>query len=232
MSPDTDISVTALSIAVVALVIAVGQITQQYFATAEGFRRCQRPVMGDWARKTRSKFRASELRYQTIFYTPHITFVDPLDLFGEDTTTNNKMHLIGCDGLLEYDKSLSQKLRFWFRADKPGETVSTSFRASWLTLLEHVSTYQKEVSERLESFLPQKSHSDGCAKDLECGAPESHNVAGRVKSCQDWCNLIQDVLSHAPSSREDWRTLIQNVEPTALSLPAAKVIEYTWDFMP
>ena len=76
MSQDTDISATALAIALVALVIAIGQILQQYWSTADGARRCQPSVIGLWARETNWHFRWSELRYEVLFKTPHIVIPD------------------------------------------------------------------------------------------------------------------------------------------------------------
>ncbi|KAG9241993.1 hypothetical protein BJ878DRAFT_195333 [Calycina marina] len=38
-----------------------GQLLQQCFATADGYRRCQRSVMGEWSSKTRLRWRWREL---------------------------------------------------------------------------------------------------------------------------------------------------------------------------
>jgi hypothetical protein len=67
MSEQLDLSVTALVISLAALVIALGQILQQYFATAEGYRRCREDVMGDWSKLTRAPFDYKGLRFETRF---------------------------------------------------------------------------------------------------------------------------------------------------------------------
>lgn len=72
MSSDNDISATALAIALVALVVAVGQLLQQYYATAEGARRCQSSVVGLWYKETRWRFRWKELRFEILFKSPHV----------------------------------------------------------------------------------------------------------------------------------------------------------------
>jgi hypothetical protein len=46
-STDTNRAASALAIALVALLTALGQLLQQYFATAEGYRRGQGSVMGE-----------------------------------------------------------------------------------------------------------------------------------------------------------------------------------------
>lgn len=71
-SIDTNLAVTALAIALVALFVALGQLLQQYFATADGYRRCQRSVMGHWASKTRLRWRWREFRFETLYTTPEI----------------------------------------------------------------------------------------------------------------------------------------------------------------
>jgi hypothetical protein len=72
---DTNLSASALSIALVALVIALGQLLQQYFATADGYRRCQKSVMGEYARMTRLRWRWREFRFETLYTTPEIFLV-------------------------------------------------------------------------------------------------------------------------------------------------------------
>jgi hypothetical protein len=66
------LSVVALVVALVALVTTIGQVLQQYFATADGYRRCQSSVIGPWAKRTRLRWRWSEFRFETLFTTPHI----------------------------------------------------------------------------------------------------------------------------------------------------------------
>lgn len=74
-SGDT-LSIAALAVALVALIVALGQILGQYFATAEGYRRCQPSVMGPWARKTRMQWRWSQFRFETFFTTPELVLRD------------------------------------------------------------------------------------------------------------------------------------------------------------
>jgi hypothetical protein len=53
---DTNIAAAALAISLVAFVTALGQLFQQYLATADGYRRCQSSVMGGWAKRTRLRW--------------------------------------------------------------------------------------------------------------------------------------------------------------------------------
>jgi hypothetical protein len=68
------VALTALVVSLIALFTTVGQLLQQYFATADGFRRCQPSVMGLWARRTRLRFRWREFRFETVFVIPRITY--------------------------------------------------------------------------------------------------------------------------------------------------------------
>lgn len=69
---DTNLAAAALAIALVALIIALGQLLQQYFAAADGYRRCQKSVMGEYASKTRLHWRWREFRFETLYSTPEI----------------------------------------------------------------------------------------------------------------------------------------------------------------
>jgi hypothetical protein len=46
MSGTDNIAITALVVSLIALVTTVGQLLQQYFVTADGYRRCQSSVIG------------------------------------------------------------------------------------------------------------------------------------------------------------------------------------------
>ena len=72
MSTDSTVSVVALTVALVALIVTLGQLLGQYFATADGYRRCQPPVMGPWAKHTRLRYRWSQFRFETLFTIPEI----------------------------------------------------------------------------------------------------------------------------------------------------------------
>lgn len=72
MSSADNLAVTALVISIVALLVALGQLLQQYFATADGYRRCQASVMGRWSERTRLRWRWRQFRFETLYTTPEI----------------------------------------------------------------------------------------------------------------------------------------------------------------
>lgn len=73
---EINIVAAALTIALVAFVTAFGQLLQQYFATADGYRRWQRSVMGKWATKTRLRWRWREFRFETLYTTPEFLMTE------------------------------------------------------------------------------------------------------------------------------------------------------------
>lgn len=68
------VSLIALFVSLVALVTTLGQLLQQYLATADGYRRCQPSVMGLWAKRTKLRWRWREFRFETVFSIPRITY--------------------------------------------------------------------------------------------------------------------------------------------------------------
>jgi len=67
------IALTALIISLVALLATTGQLLQQYFATADGYRQCLPSVMGQWGKMTKLRWRWREFRFETIFYVPYLS---------------------------------------------------------------------------------------------------------------------------------------------------------------
>ena len=68
------VALVALIISLIALVIATGQLLQQYFGTADGYRRCQESVMSPrWAAMTKLHFRWREFRFETRYCVPDIS---------------------------------------------------------------------------------------------------------------------------------------------------------------
>lgn len=101
---DNDISYAALAIALAALVIALGQLLTQIFATAEGYRRCQASVMGGWAKKTRRRFRWAEFRFETLYSIPRFGLTNHRTEYVKVLSTKDYNYTRGAiplDGTLE-----------------------------------------------------------------------------------------------------------------------------------
>lgn len=198
------IAAAALAISSLALFVAIGQITQQYISTAEGYRRCQSPVMGAWAQGTRKRFIPREVRFQTIYQSPHLSLELP-------TALPEAKYFVGSDELpsepryLEYRKS--HKWRFLF--DRRHDSSPPSLRASWLVLLEQLRLYQGAVYGSLTS------------QKLGLG-----NEKGKV-------DVELRVWDLSSSNLNAWFTALKtDSQSEGMTLPAAEVTEFAWDFMP
>ncbi|KUJ22651.1 uncharacterized protein LY89DRAFT_306881 [Mollisia scopiformis] len=173
---DTNLAAAALAISLVALVAAVGQLLQQYFATADGYRRCHRSVMGDYGRKTRLHFRWRELRFETLYTTPEIFLVgngapsrvgQVLLTDSKDSREKSLVHDDGVqhDELLQGDGTDYQKIHPYSNhliEATPKKPRSTNKRkkiyrgemASWVPLLNPI--HQKSG----ESLTPEEKFRD------------------------------------------------------------------------
>ncbi|TVY40278.1 hypothetical protein LSUB1_G003117 [Lachnellula subtilissima] len=125
----------ALIVSLVALLTTVIQVLQQYFSSAEGYRRCANSVMGLWAKGTHRKLVAREFRFEVIFETP-VIFVAPPDNQKGPIPGRDIYYVDGTDKSytntkvlkpLQQDQADQQAVRQVHTADDE--------RASWLTLL-------------------------------------------------------------------------------------------------
>lgn len=72
MALTDNVSITALVISLIALFIALLQLSQSLLGTAEGYRRCAESVLGAWHSLRHRHWRWSEFRFETQYVTPQI----------------------------------------------------------------------------------------------------------------------------------------------------------------
>ena len=137
---DTNIAATTLAIALIAFFIALGQLLQQYFATADGHRRCQRSVMGGWAKMTRLRWRWREFRFETLYTTPEIILRSP-SMFGVFGVFRALGKFIVLDG--------SQKSREASLLETPLPRTNRYESVCWLLLLNALHDSAKNISSLL-----------------------------------------------------------------------------------
>jgi hypothetical protein len=118
------VALSGLIIALVALVISLFQLLQQLFATADGYRNCQPPIIGPWAKLTKRQLIPSQIRVRTVYWVPYITVgkCDHEEIFcitGSDDS-RRKTH---CPKLNEGK---------WVSKNAAGEMVS------WISLLDQL----------------------------------------------------------------------------------------------
>ncbi|KAG9232073.1 hypothetical protein BJ875DRAFT_96297 [Amylocarpus encephaloides] len=134
----------ALIVSLVALLTTVLQVLQQYFSSAEGYRRCAPSVMGAWASGTHRKLVSREFRVEVVFETPVILVAPPSNERGP--IPGRKIHYI--DGT---DKSYknTRVLRLDEQDNQTKHRVARVHtaddeRASWVTLLQSLQTAEED----------------------------------------------------------------------------------------
>ncbi|RDW64816.1 hypothetical protein BP6252_10467 [Coleophoma cylindrospora] len=140
------LTLVALVVSLVALLTTVLQVLQQYFSSADGYRRCAESVMGKWAEGTHRKLRAFEFRVEVVFETPVIFVAPPSNDKGP--IPGRPIHYIdGTDLSYENTRVLrkSEQTEVDLQTAKQVHTADDE-RASWLTLLSTLQ--QKELESR------------------------------------------------------------------------------------
>jgi hypothetical protein len=169
----------ALIISVIALISTTLQILQQYFSTADGYRRCTESVMGLWAIGTHRKLRSSEFRFEVVFETPVLFLAPPTNRRGP--INGRKIYYI--DGSAEsYKETRVLPPKEQERADvAAANRVQTADdeRASWVTLL---STLQREEAESRKWDLEMRNKAPPHADTRCLPKPPTYMLAVGLQS--------------------------------------------------
>ncbi|KAK6595192.1 modin [Botrytis cinerea] len=137
----------ALIVAVIALLTTCLQVAQQYFSSAEGYRRCAESVMGLWSGGTHRQLRIREFRVEVVFEVPVIFVAPPSNQRGP--IMNRPIHYI--DGTPESYKNTKVRQPD-DQKKKDRETIqrihtADDERASWVTLLSSLQTEELKSRE-------------------------------------------------------------------------------------
>lgn len=138
------LGLTALLVSLVALVSTILQVLQQYFSSADGYRRCAESVMGLWAEGTHRKLRPNEFRVEVVFETPVIFLARPdnergpisgREIYYMDGSEKSckETRVLQPDAQEKADEQATARVR-----------TADDERASWVSLL---STLQREEAE-------------------------------------------------------------------------------------
>ena len=129
-SEQDNTALAAIIIAIIAFLVTTGQLLQQIFGTAVGYRHCQASVIGDWATLTRRKWRWSEFRFETKFTTPNIRLVEVAD-----------GRRLGTVRLITGDFK-SRRETHCFSMSNPDDDESGD-QVGWLALLDQLHVHQE-----------------------------------------------------------------------------------------
>ena len=101
------VALLALIVSLVALLIALLQVAQQYAATAYDYRRCSARTMGGWSKHTKRVFIPSEIRFEITFAVPHID----IELFDKGNKVPTCCNVISWTGFSSSAWKLIQNIR-------------------------------------------------------------------------------------------------------------------------
>ncbi len=134
---------SALIISLVALFTTVLQVLQQYYSSAEGYRRCADSVMGLWAQGTHRKLRFQEFRIEVVFETPVMFTAGPDNKRGP--IPGREIHYIdGTEDSYKNTRVRGPQDQEKIEAEATARVhTADDERASWVTLL---STLQLKES--------------------------------------------------------------------------------------
>ncbi|CAD6446559.1 37b8fa0f-1443-4b7a-ac19-38ea7d2d8aec [Sclerotinia trifoliorum] len=161
------LGLVALIVSVVALLTTCLQVLQQYFSSAEGYRRCAESVMGPWSKGTKRKLNLKEIRVEVVFETPVIFIAPPDNKRGP--IENRPIHYM--DGTPE-SYAESRVLEPIAQSQKNKETIkqvhtADDERASWVTLLSSLEMNEHDSREWDKNFCLKKPPKGKATKNPE-----------------------------------------------------------------
>ena len=172
MSSEQDnTAIVAIVIALIAFFVTTAQLLQALFGTAVGYRQCQPSVMGDWATKTRRKWRWSEFRFETIFTTPNIELNTP-SVLGTRSRDGGVLITGSASSRRETLSAGGSESLVWPAKRKSG-SETTSDLAGWLSLLNILHLSQQhffELSTHENRQRMTHNHPGSVAGNLSCPA--------------------------------------------------------------
>ena len=248
MEQTDGLSLAALIVALVALVNTVSQVLQQYVATADGYRRCNASVMGEWARFTRRRFKWRELRFETVFATPVIFLEVAYEL--RDVKSSNASITV-----LDGSEEMSQWPGMTINRDETGlHTPSWSIfgllethhphrgdselnnerdpgRLGQLFIRATSSLLASNMGLRTSSFQSLSTKDRFARMDSDSNSLQLENES------VTWIPLLRSLHGYSSSLRLGGLSVFQDASSGSLRhgrvlVPAVRLRKQSWDFMP
>lgn len=189
MAAEVNVSVVALIVALFALLIAVGQLLQQIFGTADGYRRCQESVIGPWSKKVRLKWRWSQFRFETMFTTPIFTLA-PVTEDDRYQTDWADRHEIICITGTEDSRNKTMTPINWTRG------LAREDHVGWLVLLKDLHHIQSDLlrSQAQLFYIKHGSRKAPSSNEVDfVSRPRRLNFAIEFK-VQSWDFMPPDIV--------------------------------------
>ena len=202
------VALSALVVAIVALLIALGQLLSQVFDTAEGYRRCQRSVMGPWFKRTRLRFNWWQFRFETLVTTPELVLSQYLP--------SGYVRSVPVYPARRAD-SKDRPLLPTNENDIPPDPCATPNAPSSVELV----SITGDADSIRRSLLPKETKDDP-TNELVCWI-------ALLQSLHHHSKLVLDQV--AEDRKEEWESYIREICKQT-SWPTVKFKERSWDFMP
>lgn len=197
MAREADIALAALVIGLVALLIATGQLVQQIFSTADGYRRCQASVIGPWSKRTRRVWHWGQFRFETKFTTPEIVLVEWRSLIDRPVQNARQKMPFEYKNKEFFDLNASElpiELRETITPSREGliDEISGDM-VSWTSFLRQLYQLQKGWH---QAYQPGLLPANDPKKTVAYGT-----VVGVVYQERTWDLLPSDIIRPMASSR-------------------------------
>ncbi|EPE36284.1 hypothetical protein GLAREA_05622 [Glarea lozoyensis ATCC 20868] len=231
------VALVALLISLIALFTAAGQLLQQYFATAEGYRRCQRSVMGEfWGSRTMLKWKWREFRFETIYYVPKLS----INLFyahdALEKKANNKIW-----GGYSINQNLDPRKTYLLmdeeaepiRTEQVGNEISQSDgeKVCWVLLINRLQLAERDVGTvypELKNIQTAQWHQTGpkrigeqSQRQIDGARLQILNKGPPTKAFQAGVKTYLPINVDVPENPSTFRTT-----------PCFQAYRRSWDFMP
>lgn len=242
LEQNDSLALAALLVALVALLNSVLQVLQQYFATADGYRRCSPSVIGEWARFTRRKFIFRELRFETVFASPFICME-----VAYDVQELQKLPEAGAIAVLDGSEEMSK----WpglksprVNQDDLRDTMKSAQRKSSSSRLDtlqsffqasSINSWRKGVEGKVSNGQLDRTKSWLCEEFMQM----DRDPAGDVTENEpvSWISLLQALQNYSSAMRACGLATMQDISTGSLRhgrvlTPTLRLSKKSWDFVP
>ena len=221
MAEQDPVATTALVVSLIALVIAIGQLSQQLLGTADGYRRCKAEVIGVWATRTHRRWLWYEFRFETKYTTPDIDLVAQRDSSEKKKNAGRgkgPFWLNDSDPVVEVDLTVHPK------PNKNGEHVGENreLLVSWIPLLQ-------ELYNTYNAYRPGQC---SCSKLNKRGSSKNTPKQRYLDALKESINHASDTTEKSSASSEGSNISSRALQNSVRTDVAVTYRVLSWDFMP
>ena len=230
----------ALAVALVALVVTFSQLVAQLFSTAEGYRRCQESVIGEWSQYSYRRWRETQWRFETIVVTPEFLLApyspkssEQVDLY-PDEKNDSQLQLPESTEVVDIS------------AVESAQTTSKKHDSILHMVPRRALSFIRRIYEKSTSSIRHKRIPEGNELLLHKSFAEKHQKDPKSELVC-WIALLQQLHHY---SKQCTRDVVENADFSSwekgllppkeksssttgsTTWPAIRFKQRSWDFMP